>query len=88
MKINYSKPTDTPLGGHLSILQKINFLEEGSEVQFRMENNVFQKLIDCPNYSVLSSKPNIGFAANALNLFVENPKKKFIGSRPKFFLDT
>ena len=40
-----------------------------------MSKTNFRSLIGCLNYLVLSSRPDICFAANTLISFVENPGK-------------
>ena len=69
--MNDCKSIGTPLEENCK-LSKEDCSQDGSEEQLRMSKTNFRSLIDCLNYLVLSSRPDICFAANALNSFVEN----------------
>ena len=61
--------------------------QEGCEEQLRMSKTNFRRLIGCLNFLVLSSRPDICFAAIALSSFDKIPEN-FIGKQPSVFSDT
>ena len=69
--MNDCRPTGTALEENCE-LSKNDCPQEGREEQLRMSKTNFRNLIGCLNYSSLSSRPDICFAAIALSSCVEN----------------
>ena len=60
--------------------------QEGSEEQECMKKFDYRNLVGCLNYLACSSRPDISFAANFLNSFVENPGEKHWKARKRVLI--
>ena len=74
-KMTEAKPITTPLGDNEK-LTKEDCPLEGSIEQENKKNCNYRGLVGYLNFLVLSSTPDICFAANLLSSFVENPGEK------------